>query len=365
MDGVPAVSQVRPTISVILCSHDRLHYVRSCMASLARQTVGQHAFEIILVDSGSPAAVHSELERLVEQVGNARLLRLERSGVSLARNAGARAATGDYVAYIDDDAMAAPDWIEQIQHVLVERGCRPAVLGGRVLPVWERPLPRWWPHSLRGVLSIIEHEGAGEYRTAALPASIEPYGVNMILRRDVMLRHGGFAEALGRLGLVLQSDEDVQLAWRLQDAGFSAVYDSRIVVHHSIQARRLNVEWLLSRLYWQGASTVHTRRLLGQQALVHREFFRRLLIEAIALPIVMVMPRHTTRLLALRWRYAYASGFTREALCCGPGKRRVMLLGRRRRAVLNPDPSTDSRPATLPVMQHDLHAVDLAAAGGR
>ena len=363
MKTVPVAGPTLPRISVILCSHDRLHYVRSCMESLASQTVDQDEFEIILVDSGSPAAVHVELKRLVGQVANARLLRLERPGVSLARNAGACAATGDYVAYIDDDAMAAPDWIEQIQHVLAEQDCRPAVLGGRVLPVWEKPLPDWWPHSLRGVLSIIEHEGAGEYRTDALPASVEPYGVNMILRRDVMLRHGGFAEALGRLGLVLQSDEDVQLAWRLQDAGFSAVYDSRVVVHHSIQAKRLNVEWLLSRLYWQGASTVQTRRLLGQQALVHREFFRRLLIEAIALPIVAVIPRHSRRLLALRWRYAYACGFTRETLSCGPGKRRVMLLGRKRRTVLNPDATEASRPATPAVTEHDLHATDLAAAG--
>ncbi len=352
----PSAVPTLPRLSVILCSHDRPHYVRSCLESLARQTVGQDAFEVILVDSGSPPAAHAELKRLVEQVENARLLRLERAGVSLARNAGARAATGDYVAYIDDDAMAAPDWIEQIQRVLVEQDGRPAVLGGRVLPVWERPLPRWWPHSLRGVLSIIEHEGAGDYRTDALPAKLEPYGVNMILHRDVMLRHGGFAEALGRLGLVLQSDEDVQLAWRLQDAGYSAIYDSRIVVHHSIQAGRLNVEWLLARLYWQGASTVHTRRLLGQQALVQREFFRRLLIEAIALPIVAVIPKHTTRLLGLRWRHAYACGFTRETLSCGPGKRRVMLRGGERRTVLNPAPAEAPRPAGLIVKQQDLHA---------
>ena len=169
-----------------------------------------------------------------------------------------------------------------------------------------------------------------------------------------MLRHGGCAEARGRRGLVLQSDEDVQLAWRLQDAGYAAIYDSRVVVHHSIQARRLNVEWLLSRLYWQGASTVHTRRLLGQQALVQREFFRRLLIEAIGLPIAWLIPKHSTRLLALRWRYAYASGFTRETLRCGPGKRRVLLLRRERRTVLNPGPAE----AVLPLIgvPHDLHA---------
>ena len=320
-----------PTISVVVCSHDRLRYVRACIQSLSHQTVGPGGFEIVLVDSGSPAPVAAEMRRLAEITPNTRLVRVDVSGVSEARNEGARAATGEYVAYIDDDAMATPDWVEQIQRVLAEHDCKPAVLGGRVLPVWEAPLPRWWPASLRGVLSIIEYEGAGEYRTEAVPEKLEPYGVNMVLKREPMLRVGGFAEALGRMGLVLQSDEEVQLAWRLQDAGFSAIYDSRLVVRHSIQARRFNPEWLLSRLYWQGASTVRTRRLLGQNAQVRRDFPRRLLVEAITLPATWIVPLSSTRLLALRWRHAYARGFTRETLGLGSGKRAVLLGGRARR----------------------------------
>ncbi len=326
LDGAARlVAATVPSVSVVICSHDRLHYVRACMESLAHQTVGRNGFETILVDSGSPPAVAAEMERIAETTPNTRLVRLDISGVSLARNEGAKAATSDYVAYIDDDAMAAPDWIEQIQHVLAEHGCRPAVLGGKVLPVWEAPLPDWWPASLRGVLSIIEHEGSGEYRTGALPATLEPYGVNMILKRDVMLRHGGFAEALGRMGLVLQSDEEVQLAWRLQDAGCSAIYDSRVVVRHSIQAKRFNPEWLLARQYWQGASTVRTRRLLGQSALIRRDLLRRLIVEALTLPFTWLVSKQGTRLMALRWRHAYACGFTRETLYCGPGKRAVLL----------------------------------------
>ncbi len=326
----PRMSNRKPLISVVVCSHNRLQYVQACMESLAHQTVGSGGFEIILVDSGSPPPVADEMKRMADRIANTRLVRLDVSGVSSARNEGARIAVGEYVAYIDDDAMAAPDWIEQIQRVLAERDCRPAVLGGRVLPVWEAPLPGWWPPSLRGVLSIIEHEGAGEYRTEAVPTSLEPYGVNMVLKREAMLELGGFEEALGRLGLVLQSDEEVQLAWRLQDAGYSAIYDSRVVVRHSIQARRFTPEWLLSRQYWQGASTVRTRRMLGQHALVRRDFPRRLLVEALTLPITWIIPKHSTRLMELRWRHAYASGFTREALFCGPGKRAV-LFGRKAR----------------------------------
>jgi glycosyltransferase involved in cell wall biosynthesis len=316
----------------VVCSYDRLHYVQRCVEALTRQSVGRGSFEIILVDNGSSPPVAVEMERIVEALSNARLVRLEAAGLSLARNEGARAASGDYVAYIDDDAMATPDWIEQIRHVLAERGCRPVVLGGKVLPIWESPLPDWWPVSLRGVLSIIEHDGAGEYRTDALPATLAPYGVNMILRRDVMLQHGGFDEALGRHGLMLLSDEDVQLAWRLQDAGLSTIYDSRVVVRHSIQAKRLTPDWLITRLYWQGTSAVRTRLMLGQTDLVRRELLRRLFVEALTLPFAWTIPRCSTRLIALRWRHAYASGFRKELFSRGTG--RVVALLRRRKLML-------------------------------
>jgi len=329
LSSVPPVRASLPSISVVVCSYDRLQYVQRCLEALTRQSVGYNGFEIILVDNGSPPAVAAEMRRIIEAIPNARLVRLEAAGISLARNAGARAASGDYVAYIDDDAMAMPDWIEQIQHVLAEHGCRPVVLGGKVLPIWESPLPDWWPASLRGVLSIIEHDGAGEYRTDALPASLAPYGVNMILRRDTMLEHGGFDEALGRHGLVLLSDEDVQLAWRLQDAGLSTIYDSRVVVRHSIQAKRLTPEWLITRLYWQGISAVRTRLMLGQTALVRRELLRRLFVEASTLPFAWIIPKRSTRFMALRWRHAYASGFRKEVFSGGIGNF-VVLLRRRR-----------------------------------
>jgi glucosyl-dolichyl phosphate glucuronosyltransferase len=231
----------------------------------------------------------------------------------LARNAGAREATGDYVAFIDDDAAAAPDWVEQIKRAVSENDPPPAVLGGRVLPVWEAPLPGWWPASLRGVLSISEWEGSGEYRTEEVPVGLEPYGANMAVERAALLAAGGFDERLGRRPGLLLSDEDVQLAWKLQQSGRSARHDWRIVVHHRIQAGRLTPDWLLERLYWQGMSTVATRRLLGRPDQVWREFPRRLAVRLLCAPAAMVPPG-STRMLAPRWRLAYARGFTRMAL---------------------------------------------------
>ncbi len=300
-------------VTVCICTHDRPGYVRDCFAGLDRQTAEPGQFDILVVDSASNAVAAEELVRLVAARPNVRLLRLEQPGVSLARNEGARAAIGDYIAYIDDDAIPAEDWVERILAAIAGTDPPPALIGGRILPHWEAPLPRWWPASLRGLLSIIEATGAGEYHSASLPAGLEPYGANMVVHCPTLLAVGGFGQTSGRQGAALLSDEDVELAWRLQDAGHHIRFDSGIVVHHQIQATRLTPSWLLSRLYWQGVSTVRTRRLLGRGQAVWRELPRRLLVALLLAPTA-VLPRHSRRLIACRWRLAYACGFIRGAL---------------------------------------------------
>ena len=305
-------TQSEPLLTVCLCTHNRPAYARDCLAGLRDQTVAWDRFAVLVVDSGSSPAVSAELAEIVAAHPGGRLVVVEKSGVSLARNIGACAAGGDYVAYIDDDAVPAPDWVERIIAAIQEAPCPPAVIGGRILPVWEAPLPSWWPASLRGVLSIIETEGRGEYRSSDLPASLEPYGANVVMRVPVLLEAGGFGTKVGRRGDILLSDEEVQLAWRLQDAGHPVRFDSRIVVQHRIQAVRLTPAWLLSRLYWQGVSTVISRRLMGRSGAVWRELPRRLVVALVCWPVILCRG-NSSRWIASRWRLAYALGFIRAA----------------------------------------------------
>jgi len=309
-DACPTPAE--PRVTVCLCTHNRPAYARDCLAGLRKQTVPQERFAMLVVDSGSAEAAHAELVGIVAAHPAARLIAVDKPGVSLARNIGACAAGGGYIAYIDDDAIPAPDWVERIIAAVQEAPRPPAVIGGRILPVWEAPLPGWWPVSLRGVLSIIETEGRGEYRTPDLPATLEPYGANITIRVPALLAAGGFGTTVGRRGDVLLSDEEVQLAWRLQDAGHPVRYDSRIVVYHRIQPLRLTPAWLLSRLYWQGVSTVMSRRLLGRPGAVWRELPRRLLVALTCAPACLCR-RDSPGGIAWRWRFAYARGFIRAA----------------------------------------------------
>jgi glycosyltransferase involved in cell wall biosynthesis len=305
-------------LTVCICTHNRPQYVRECLEGLRRQTAPRQAFSLLLVDSASDPNAAAELKALAAQ-HDARLIRLNRPGVSVARNAGAWAARTRYIAYVDDEAIPSEDWVQAILSAIARPGRTAALIGGRILPKWEVPFPGWWPSSLRGVLSIVEYEGEGEYRSPVMPRHLEPYGANVVVHVLSFLAAGGFAVDSGLYRECHMSDEVVQLAWRLQDAGNSVRYDPRIVVYHQIQARRLDPAWLLSRMYWQGASTVLMRRMLHQRGAVWRELPRRVAVAALLGPAALV-PRHATVLIAARWRVAYAAGFIRAALRLRPSR---------------------------------------------
>jgi len=307
-------------LTVCICTHNRPGYLGDCLAGLLRQTADRACFDILIVDSASTPGVAAELVRRAAQAG-ATLVRVDQPGISAARNAGAQATRAAYIAYIDDDAVPADDWVAAILAAIAEPGSKPGMIGGRILPQWEAPLPAWWPASLRGVLSIIEHEGRGECWTGALPNELQPYGANMAVHVPALLAAGGFGVGAGRRGTMLLSDEEVQLAGRMQEAGCSVRYDSRIVVHHRIQAERLNPAWPLARLYWQGVSTVLTRRRLRRPEAVWRELPRRLVVAMVCAPAALIPPR-APWLIAPRWRLAYAAGFIRAALGWRPHRPR-------------------------------------------
>jgi hypothetical protein len=173
---------------------------------------------------------------------------------------------------------------------------------------------------------MVEWEGSGEFRTSEVPDRLEPLGANMVVQRAAMLEVGGFEERLGRRGNLLLSDEEVHLAWKFQQCGKSIRYDGRVVVRHRIQAWRLTPKWLITRLYWQGISTVATRRLLGTPDAIWQELPRRILVSILLAPAALI-PKDSTWLLGLRWRLAYAKGFV------------SMALGSRYRDLLKPVPA--------------------------
>lgn len=291
--------------TAIICTHARPHYLAACLAGLGAQR--GEGCEIIVVDSASAAPAAEEIAKLAAAAG-ARLIRTERPGLSHARNLGLAASTTGWTAFLDDDAVPAPDWARRMTEAIATLPAEAAALGGRIIPEWESPLPGWWPAALRGVLTIVEWDGIGE-EGQNLPPGVAVYGANMAFRTDALRDIGGFPEELGRVGNRLLSGEEVEALDRLRACGLRVFYDGRITVRHSIQRERLKPGWLLSRLHWQGATdALRDRRRGGARRMAGAA--AKLLVQA---PLLLFPPRATS-LLRARCGAAYNLGYLRGAL---------------------------------------------------
>ena len=182
-------------------------------------------------------------------------------GLSGARNTGVRRATGDVVAFIDDDARADHRWLEVLTRVHSD----PAVLGagGMVEPIWPGTPPAWMPPELYWVVGC-------SYR--GLPTTVAPLrapiGANMAFARDVLDEVGGFAEHLGRLRDVPASCEDTELSMRAQRAypGRPVLFVPDACVEHVVEPARTSWRYLRWRCWTEGRAKAELTRLTGPAA---------------------------------------------------------------------------------------------------
>ena len=225
---------VLPRVSIVIPVKDRAEELRRCLASLEQLDYPSHLREVIVVDDGSSdasAAVARSCGATVLASGGCG------RGPAAARNCGAEAATGELLAFIDSDCTAAESWLAE----LVDAFAAPevAAVGGLVDGAYTASaLDRYEAVMSSLNLGRNERSGQGGDDTFYLPSC------NLLVRRDAFLRAGGFRAEM-RVG------EDVDLTWRLRDAGRRIVYRPRGRVWH---AHRNRLPAFLRRRFEYGTS---------------------------------------------------------------------------------------------------------------
>lgn len=236
-------------ISAIICTHNRPEYLRKSLKSLINQNFPKESYEIIVVDNASAP----DTENLIEEFPrnqNLRYIYEPILGLSQARNTGYKAAKGRYVAYLDDDAIAFNSWLNNIINAFEKSKIKPKCVGGRIEPIWELPKPRWLYKELEVFLSVLDYSDKAEI----LDKQQNLFGTNIAFVRKILEDLGGFSVSLGRVGERLISGDEILLQDKIRNLGYKVVYDPKISVEHHIPESRLNKQWFLKRMYYEGVS---------------------------------------------------------------------------------------------------------------
>ena len=251
-----------PRISAVICTYQRYDLLEAAIQSLRRQTLAAECYSIIVVDNSPDAAkARTYLDRY-DGLDNIRYIHTPTPGLSNARNIAARECRTEFVAYLDDDAIASPDWLEKLLDAFDRFGESAGVAGGPILPIWQDERPAWLSDELVGALSIVDWGGSA--RVAGQNEWIA--GANMAFRTGPLLDAGAFSTVLGRngAGAALLSNEENEVIAKLRAAGFDAIWAAGARVRHLVHRDRLRQDWFRKRWAWQAVSDFLCRDGAGE-----------------------------------------------------------------------------------------------------
>ncbi|MEM1279243.1 MAG: glycosyltransferase family 2 protein [Cyanobacteria bacterium P01_D01_bin.6] len=250
---------VSPRISAIICTHNRDEYLGAAIDSLLCQDFEN--YEVIVVDNASTDQTRTVVE---SRLPHPRLQYIYEAtlGLSAARNAGAKAAQGEILAYLDDDAEASRGWLSALTEIYAQNP-KVAIAGGRVTLIWpeNRTPPNWLSESMAGNLGAYDLGNETAYITQP---GLTPRGLNYSITADFLAKIGGFDTNLGRVGKNLLSNEELYMTEKALQMGYQVAYLPNALVAHNVAPARLEPTWFMSRSWWQGISECYREQVAGR-----------------------------------------------------------------------------------------------------
>lgn len=208
-----------PFFSVVVCSYNGSATIRDTIEGLIKLRYPH--YEIIVVNDGSK----DNTEALVKEYP-VKLISTTNKGLSSARNTGLKNAKGEIIAYIDDDAYPDIHWLHYLAYAF-KNAAHAAIGGPNILPEENGPIATCVANAPGGPVHVLSADEIAEH----VP------GCNLSVKKDVLNEIGGFDPIYKAAG------DDVDLCWRIQEAGYTiGFHPSALVWHH----RRNSL-----RAYWK------------------------------------------------------------------------------------------------------------------
>jgi glycosyltransferase involved in cell wall biosynthesis len=248
-----------PQIAAIICTHNRDRYLGAAIDSLLVQDYND--CEVIVIDNASDDRT---AEVVKERLDNPRLRYIYEPtlGLSVARNRGAKETNAPILAYLDDDAVASPQWLGVFVEAY-QKNEKLAIAGGKVdliLPEG-RTIPDWLSQELSGALGYYD---LGDEIVYITQSGLTPRGLNYSLRRSFLENIGGFDPNLGRVGKNLLSNEELYMTELALKNGWQVAYLPKAFARHNVSLERLEPSWFIRRSWWQGISECYQEEISGR-----------------------------------------------------------------------------------------------------
>lgn len=222
-------------VSVVICSYNREKFLPGALNSLINQTVDKNKYEVIIVNNNSTDNTEKISKQFINENKelNVSYSVEKNQGLSYARNRGIEEAKGEIISFIDDDAIARDDYVENLINTF-DQYPEYGALGGKVIPIFSnKKEPVWMSQYIQGVVSKVDY---GE-KTKTFNKKY-PTGCNMAFRKELFEKYGGF-----NTDLVYRGD-DKYVFYKLKKNKVRILYAPKVFVNHNIDAYRIEPKFI-------------------------------------------------------------------------------------------------------------------------
>lgn len=246
-------------ITVVVCTYNRAAVLEKTLDSLLTQSLAPSLFDIVVIDDGSTdqtkaVVLHFQKKKL-PRVSYIR--KDKNTGLAHSRNMVMKRCKNPYIAFIDDDALANPDWLKKALEFFTTVTPVPWGVTGPVLPYYPSAKPDWYK-------DIYESDVKGK-NERFLTKGETFTGANMFFRVEKILGCGGFNESVDMRGDELVLGEETSLfenLWKVYGNTAALYYSPKLSVDHMIHPYKLTVSYKLKRSFAAGQSH-YFRRIRG------------------------------------------------------------------------------------------------------
>jgi cellulose synthase/poly-beta-1,6-N-acetylglucosamine synthase-like glycosyltransferase len=232
-----------PSFAIIIPTRDRPSQLAACLASLTRLDYPRDRFEVIVVDDGSRPPIPEVTAKFQDRL-NLTLLTQSPAGPAAARNAGAARATGQFLAFTDDDCTPAPDWLRKLT---IQFGATPDhLVGGRVINALTGNPYSAASHVILDV--IYDYYDPRQGRAHFFPTS------NLAIAAGQFYSIGGFSK---NWPVFAAEDREFSFRWLKQGGQLTYAPEARVYHHRPLTLRTF---WRQHFNYGRGAFHYHLTR---------------------------------------------------------------------------------------------------------
>jgi glycosyltransferase involved in cell wall biosynthesis len=241
INSQPENINTKPKISVIVCTYNRDYLLHECLRSLLNQTVEKETYEVIVVDNNSSDNTKKIAQHFCKKYHNFHFIFEPKQGLSHARNSGFKQSKAHYVGYIDDDARAHQNWLEEAFKIISEK--KPDIFGGPVYPLFNGSNPDWFKN---------EYCVRGDMGETGWLKSGFIVGTNIFFKKSIIKIYGGFDPELGMIGNQIRYHEETRFVKRAFDENKKVFYSKELAVSDSLPNYKMSLAFYIYSKYRAG-----------------------------------------------------------------------------------------------------------------